>query len=302
MSVRPFCIAAWLAPVVLVAGCATEPARKPAPQLAPGQQRSLAAAEKLYRAGDPAFATQRDQLAADPVTAYWLARLFIYDLTYARDQQQLRSSDARFLAAVAAAQDPVLARAKEQLISMGAAAVPALVEDLLMAPHSDRRHLGVLMLGEMGPVVLPGVTSLLDSTDWRRRLSVIQVAAAMGSDEAAIAVLERGAADRSFAVRAEAVGALLARGGAHLERARRLLAQDPDPYVRRYLAAQLGDHPDPETADVLVSYLSDCLDRVDPRGAEAAEASLIKISGKPGSGDLGYWRAWLATYSREGRR
>ena len=29
-----------------------------------------------------------------------------------------------------------------------------------MAPHSDRRHLGVLMLGEMGPVVLPGVTSL----------------------------------------------------------------------------------------------------------------------------------------------
>lgn len=295
-----FSTVAGLAALCLLSSCATEPARKPAPELDRAQQIALAAAEKLYRAGDPAFAENRDRLAADPATAYWLTRLFVHYLLDAYDQQ--RASDTTFLATVASAENPVLARAKDQLLVLGAAAAPALIEDLLNGSHSDRRHLGVLLLVELGPSVLPHVTPLLDSSDWRLRLAAVQVAAPMKPGPEVIAVLERGAEDSSFAVRAEALGALLANGEPHVDRVRRALTEDHDPFVRRSVAAQLGDHGDPETAVALVSYLSDCLQRVDVRGARAAEASLIKISGHPKSGDLAFWRAWLATYASVGRR
>ena len=39
----------------------------------------------------------------------------------------------------------------------------------------------------------------------------------------------------------------------------------------------------------------------DGRGAEAAQASLVQISGHRRAGDLSFWRSWLAGWSGEGR-
>lgn len=291
---------AALVVVLAVWGCASAPVAKPAPELSPEQQRELAQAEKMYRSGAPGFDAERDRLAADPAAAYWLARLFVFHLVRAHDLRE--ADDDTFLATATGTQDPTVTRAIEQLRLMGAAAVPALIEDLLRSKHSDRRQFGAMLLSEMGPQVLPDVTPLLDDSDWHVRRMVVQIAVPMESTPEVIAVLERGTHDESFAVRATALTGLLGHGEDQVERVRRVLTEDPDRYVQRVVAEALGDYADRETAEVLVAYYGECMRRSDAAGAKAAEASLAKISGHKRSGDLKFWRTWLSGYSGKEQR
>src|SRR5262249_25543058 len=71
------CPPALLAGALLACACAAKPAPSKVAEPAPDQIARLRAAEQLYRKDDPAFAAERDDLARDPVTAFWLTRLFV---------------------------------------------------------------------------------------------------------------------------------------------------------------------------------------------------------------------------------
>src|SRR5262245_12605404 len=71
--------------VLFLGACAAKPAPNRVAEPAPDQIARLRAAEQLYRKDDPAFAAERDDLARDPVTAFWLTRLFVRDLMLARE-------------------------------------------------------------------------------------------------------------------------------------------------------------------------------------------------------------------------
>jgi hypothetical protein len=287
-SRRAVAVAAALA----LGGCAGAPARKPAPQLTPEQHAALRAAEKQYRAEDPEFAAARDGLSADPATAFWLTRMLEYDVMRALEQR--RSTDQAFLASVSG-DTPVPPRALEHLRALGAAAVPALQEDLLFHEYADRRQLGIELLVAIGPAVLPALQPALRDPEWRRRQALLEVAGALEPSPEATAFLQAGAADEHFAVRAAAVSALVRRGDAEL--GQRTLRSDPDPFVRRAAAVELGAHNDRASAAALVAYLAECVARGDARGAEAANQSLREISGYRHSGDPSFWQAWLASWS-----
>ena len=110
------------------------------------------------------------------------------------------------------------------------------------------------------------------------------------------AVLLRGAEDDSFGVRALALTALLRHGDEQVAWVCGVLETDPDDYVRREVAESLGEHADRRAAEALVRYLGDCVERGDSRGAEAADASLQKISGFRRTGNHSFWRAWLSSW------
>jgi hypothetical protein len=282
-----------------LAGCASGPGKPAAPRPADEQVAALAEAERLYRAGDEAFAARRDVLATDPSAAFWLTRMLVRDVMFA--DQNRRATDEEFLAAAAlGAEDPLRSRAIGQLRALGPAAVPALVQDLLQSEFPDRRELGIELLGRIGPPAMSALLPQMDSDDWRLRRSIVEVASALDGPEAD-EVLLRGAADAHFGVRAPALVGLLDRGEAHVPRARAVLAQDSDAFVRRKVAEALATHPDRDTAAALVTYYEDCLARGDRRGLEVADQSLRSISGHGRSGDLAFWRAWLASRPREGR-
>jgi hypothetical protein len=297
-----------LAAALLPWSCAGSPERAAggAPPLQAAQHERLREAERLYRAGDPKFAAMRDELARDPATAYWLTRMLLVDVV--RRVDAAASSDDSFLATVTGSQSPIECEALDHLRAMQAAAVPALVADLLER-RDDRRRLGVEVLAAMGPGVLPELAPLLEDDDRRLRLRAVQVASLVRGPEA-VAVLERGAADAEFTVRAAALRGLVRSGPQAAARLRQAAAGDADPFVRRVAVAELGALAaadseacrDRETAKVLVDYYADCAERQDVDGMRAADASLRAVSGQSRAADLGYWRAWLLSWSdREGR-
>jgi HEAT repeat protein len=284
---------------LVCAACASA-GRAPAPRPPAEQQARLVQAEKLYRSNADGFAAERDALARDPVTALWLARLFVRDLLWARDRRQ--ANDAVFLQAVAGRDvHPVEARALEQLRAMGGAAAPAVIEDLFDSQYTDRQEIGAEVLAAIGPAVLPALEPRLASGDRRQRTRAVRALAAMEKTPPVVAALERAAGDGEFTVRAAACPGLAACGAAGAQRLRTMLARDADPFVRRTAAAELGAFADVATATALVEYLERCVDAGDGRGREAADAALRRIAGgAPRSGTPG-WRAWLVRYSKEGR-
>lgn len=277
-----------------LAACAAAPESRSGPALTEEQQGALSEAERLYRAEDPGFAAHRDRLAEDPDTAFWLTRYFVYQVVRAYEER--RSDDLAFLQSIGAEKSVLHVRAMEQLRAMGPAAVPAVVQDLLRNDYGDRREIGAQILAEMGPASLVEAQELLRDDDWRVRRLVTKAAAEMEPGPESTGVLLRSAEDASFAVRAMALPALLEHGDEHLPRARNALQADPDAYVRREVAESLAGYGDRETAEALVRYLGACVERGDHRGAEAADASLQRISGYKRTGDYSFWRAWLASW------
>ena len=287
------------AAVVVLAACAAGPQRAPAPRPASDQQERLVEAERLYRSGDPGFDAARDELAGDPVTARWLTRMFIRDLIWARDQRQ--ADDEAFIGAVAGrSEHPVEVRAWRHLQAIGAAAAPALIEDLLRSPYSDRRQIGTELLGAVGPVTLPALQPLLVDGDRSTRRMAVSALVEMEKTPAVRTALERAVVDGDFTVRAEAVEGLARIGADAAPRLRDLLRSDADPFVRRVVAAQLGAFHDAETARALVEYLERCVADGDGRGIEATEAALIEIAGRKQSGGLAGWRRWLSGFAGGG--
>ncbi len=292
----------WRTGLLCLTACAAVEPPRTVPRPDAAQLEALQAAERLYREQSEDFAAARDALAADPVTAFWLTRMLVLDVVRGLDAAQ--STDHDFLATVAegAVVHPVFVRALTQLEALGAAAVPAVAEDLLRHRYSDRRRLGVDVLASMGPAVLPALSELLDDPDWRTRNHVMAVLLAMpaaADPEAVAPLIERGLRDPEFAVRASAVRALPQLGPEAAPRLRALLVDDPDAYVRRSAATVLGEYPDRDTARALVEFYGVALADGDHEAVRAADDSLRRIAGRRDPGDLGFWRAWLVSW--EGR-
>lgn len=310
---------------LLLCACASGPAR---PELFdPGRPQSatlerLAAYEKLYRNGDPAGVAERDQLAQDPVAAFWLTRMYVRDIFSAREGRAESSArqvqydrntprvDAKEGVAVSVRQsadttemmrqaaklkNPVEVRALEQIDALGERAAPCLVEDLL--PRTGiSREVGVELLGRIGAPALPDLTPSLRSGDAKVRRTAIRAVAAMAPEPAVLGALRVAAADGDFGVRGEATAALVRGTGDDVERVRRAVTDDPDSFVRRKAAAALATQRDRVTATTLIGFLERCKKEREPEGERAAQDSLARLAGSTGPRTVEMWQQWLASW------
>jgi len=302
---------------VLVAACAAKPAPPKVAEPAPDQYARLRAAEQLYRKDDPAFAAERDDLARDPVTAFWLTRLFVRDLMLAREghetgrankdvklndvasatrvRTQTGDSDP-LLRAAAGIKNPVEARALAQIDALGAAAAPCIVHDLGCHQQPFVRELGVELLARIGPPALPAMEPLRASAREPERCVYAEALGGMPPDAASTATLSAFAADDpEFTVRATAAKALGRAGADAAPQLRKTLATDPDPFVRRTAAEALAAQRDPATAAALVAYLERCQKEHDGDGEAAAQRALQTQSRTRTPRTAAAWRAWTQT-------
>lgn len=258
------------------------------------QTEAMKAAEQAYRKKE-GFEEKRDALAKDPVAAFWLTRMLVLEVVRARDPREI--SDRQRLVAAAGVRDAAENRAIQQIVAMGKAAAPCLVEDLLKHKAADRRDLGVELLGRIGEVAAPAVTPLLRDPDPRLRRTGMRAVAAMSSTEAVRELLVQGAGDIDFGVRGEALRGLVSGGPAEAVLLHKALVQDPDPFVRRMAAQALATYRDRETARLLIDYLERC-EREDERlGMKAAQTSLQSLSGSRYELAAEAWRKWLAEWN-----
>lgn len=257
------------------------------------QSKALAAAERLYRADDPAFAVRRDELARDPLLARWLTRMFARDAVVAFDRRQ--ASDADFLRQ-AAGIDPLWDRALANLAAMSGTAAPCLIADLLRHPRHDRRRLGVTLLGVTGAGSLAAMKDVLAAPDAAlRRLAVLAVGE-MSATPTKVEALQRAAEDREFTVRAAAYEGLAGAGPPAADILRRALDSELDPYVRRVIARSLGSDRSKATATALVTYMRQCLDLEDKAGFDAAHEALSRLAEHDPRRPRGHeaWKQWAA--------
>lgn len=281
----------WIA---FVAACAAGRRFEPG-RLSPAQVHRLAEAERAYRADSPEFPAMRDDLAADPVTAAWLTRLFVRDLLVARERQQ--GGEDAVLRAAAGKRDPVSQRALAQIVAMGGKAMPCIEGDLLESADGVVRELGVELAGAIGEAALPELRPLLESANPRARRTALRAVAAMRPSPPVLAALRAGISDSDFGVRAAAARGL-ARGG---ERDARLLtdllARDPDPFVRRTAAAALGGHASAGNAEAVVRFLEACERAGDTAGRDAAQQALQRMTRTRGPRTAGDWRGFLERWT-----
>ena len=261
------------------------------------QMAALKAAEQAYRKKDAGFAAQRDALAQEPVTAFWLTRMLIDWTLKARDPREI--SEKQKLGSAADVRDAAENRAMDQIVAMGPAAVPCVVEDLMKNKAADRRELGVELIGRIGTVALPEVTPLLTESEGRLRRTGMRAVAAMPPSPQTRELLLRGAADADFGVRGEAVRGLGPGGPAEAALLHKALVQDEDPFVRRSAAQALGTFRDQESARLLIEYLERCYRERESLGQQAAQASLQSLSGMKGQRTPEAWRSWLQQWRPE---
>jgi hypothetical protein len=242
--------------------------------------------------GDDAFASQRDELASDPVAAFWLTRALVLFVVTARDA-------APAVEEVLVA-EPAWERPSRQIAAMGAAAVPCVVLDLVRNQRGDRLHIGAELLQRIGAPGLTRWQPVLRFEDPVLRRSLVEAVA--GFEELsppAVDELERAARDADFGVRAAAWRGL-GRDPASIPRLAAALATETDPFVRRALVETLARHPTRGAASALVDHLQRCTERGDRDGALAADGALRKMSGRTRRADPATWRAWVDTLPSDG--
>ncbi len=299
-------IRSLLVPLVFLAACAggaerlvPEPVEKAAPApLTPAQNKALAAAERLYRAEDAAWAAARDDLARDPATALWLTRMVARDAVVAFDRRQ--ASDGEFLRQ-AVGVDRLWDRATTEIAALGGAAAPCLVTDLLRHPRGDRRRIGVTLLGRAGAAAISAMRDELGSSDAAlRRLAVLAVGE-MPAGDAPLVELRRAAQDPEFTVRAAAYEGMARMGKAACEDLRAALTTERDPFVRQVAARGLGGDRTRTTAQALLDYMRASAAASDRDGVDAAHASLAKLADRdprrPRAVEA--WAVWVAGQPQE---
>lgn len=286
------CSAVLVAAVVLGACTGTQRPAIGAPSKAEAERLKIA--EKAYRDNDPTYPALRDELAAAPTTAYWLTRLFVRDMFVVREGRPL-GADQDLLRAAARIEDPVEVRAIQEITTLGGAAVPALVGDLLLHPQPQPRELGIELLGYVGNPAIPAVLDVARSGDARNRRAAARALGRLGESGEVLTALEALARDGDFTVRADAARGLAHGGIAAGDLLRRMAAGDPDAFVRRTAVRALSGHPGRDTANALVAYLARCEKDVDTQGYDAAQDCLQKLASARGPRTLEAWQKWAAT-------
>ena len=284
-----------------VAACAAAPeprpkaAREPvkAPEIGKEQRDRLREWEGLWRKHDPKADPLRQELCADPATAWWLARTCVFELV--RGVDQAKAADDEIVSLAGTSGDSRRQRALAELCAMGAAAVPCVREDLLRHEYADRRLLAVQILQAIGPDAYAGIAPCLSERDPVVRKAAVDAAAAMLSVPAARSAVEALLADPEFVVRGAAYAALGRLGPQAGGVLRRGLETDADPYVRRAIVQALGEVRVVGSAQAVFAYYTSCLAARDTRGLEAADAALARLSGRKPPGNEVSWRSWLAT-------
>jgi hypothetical protein len=294
------------AAALLLAACGTTGAglvpktpRREAPDPTLEQRAELRAAEDLFRRADPAFAQQRERLARDPTTAWWLARMLVYQMVFALDQRQ--ATEEELLRTAAGNTATPYRRAFDEVVMMGRAAVPCVVEDLLKLPQDHRRRLAIHLLGVIGPSALPELEAVLTSADPALRRLGAQAVAAMPPSQAAFERLAVAAQDPDFTVRAAAHEGLGRQGHAGHALLRRSLQTEADRFVQREIVAALAHDRSRLSAEALLEQMRRCLAAADVEGARSAQDALTRLAGPDARAGgsvrtgLASWELWVAS-------
>jgi len=254
----------------------------------------LAAVERAYRGEAPEYAALRDDLIGDPVAAAWLTRMFVRDVVRRREGRPLEQ-DQNLLRAAANLEDPVEKRAIDELVVLGAVAVPILVEELLLHDQSHNRQYGIELIGYIGRPALAAVLEVARSGRVRDRRAAARALGVLWREPEAMACLIRLAGESDFTVRADAARGLRHGGEAAAATLRAMARRDPDAFVRRTAIAALVDHPGRATADALIDCLVRYQDEADSRGYEATQAALVELAAATAPRSVESWRRWAAS-------
>ena len=260
------------------------PARAPSRE----QLAALKQVERAWRERDERFSASRDALAADPLTAFWLARLLVRDLLFATDGA---AADASALIGEAPWRRPF-----DALVAMGAPAVPCIALDLLRSSRADRRDVAARLFAAMGPAALPVWSPVLRVDDARARRAAVRALGRLPEDGEALRLLTRGLTDPDLGVQAESLRALGGQGASGGAMLRQRLAVESDRFLRVAMIEGLGNQRDRAAAEVLVQCLEQAFAERDQDAAFAARNSLMQISGRREPGGLASWQDWLATW------
>jgi len=199
-------------------------------------------------------------------------------------------------------------RARADLIALGPAAAPVLVELVVVGDGVTCWLAGdVLALMDEAEVVLPVAAGLADErAETRRRAAELlaKLPHARGDEPAVAAALERALfSDPEWPVRAQAALAVASRGARAPTRepARRVLARalaDPDPAVGEAACEGLARLGDPRAVPALIEHLERAAGGGRLASLQAAQSALRALSGAAIAMDPAAWRAWW----RENRR
>ncbi|HLQ38894.1 MAG TPA: HEAT repeat domain-containing protein [Planctomycetota bacterium] len=287
--------------LLLSSACGSAPAPPPRlyepGELSPQDRQALVEAERAYRIGAPDFDARRAALAGEPLTALWLTRLFVRDVLFVRERRDPDQQQA--FAAAAGHRDQNEVRAIEQIVAIGGAAVPCLVEDLLKNRQTVPRELGVELLGRIGAPALAALQPLLADSDVRLRRAAVRATAAMPASATTLERLRQSGKDRDFTVRAEALRGLAHGTDVDAVLLRQALAGDADPFVRRVAAESLAGHRDRASAQALIDFLERCSSGGERKGEAVAQASLQKLAGSGGPRTVAAWRTWLLEWRED---
>ena len=255
------------------------PAKRPTAE----QQQKLKDAEDLYRAEQTEqLAALRDELAGDPVAAFWLTRLFVY---YAQQQLAALTADERTLVEDVA---DAWERPRRHLVALGQAAVPSVVLDLVR----NREPLGREILVALGPEARPAWNGLFELDDARARRFAYDLLAEFAVDDDAERRLFEGTRDDDFGVRAVAWQGLAKVGDEYVPQMRSALSAEDDGFVVRALLEALAAHRDRPTALAIVDTLEEAIAAGDAATARAATDALEQMASGAKQPNAASWRAW----------
>lgn len=276
--------------LLVLAACASGGPAPPA-RLNDAQLAKCKALEKAYRTGAPEYVALRDELVADPVAAPWVTRMFVHELIAVREERPL-GEDKEFLAAAAKLELKAETRAFAELTTLGAVAVPTVIDDLLRNPQAHLRELGIELLGRIGQPARAPLLQLARDGDVHERRAAARALGRIGIDAEVFALLRQFATSGDFTQRADALRSL--RGGD--EAARLFLCErmqkDDDAFVRRTAAQTLAYFPKTASALAIVDFIERCRRENDREGERIAQRALMHLSGTYRALQPQDWRAW----------
>lgn len=286
---------AALAFAACFAACATPPVRYQPGPLSADQLDLVRKAEASYRKDAPDYPVLRARVMEDPLATAWLVRMFVRDLVRVRERPLSPTGGDEIVVRAVEGADPVGVRATNEIRHIGAKAVPLLIGDLLLHEATLPRELGIDLLAVVGPAAVPDLLDVAARGDVRQRRAAARALGRVGASAQALPVLVGMAEDGDYTVRADALRGLAGCGESAVGPLAARLVGDPDPFVQRVAAEQLGRFPVRASGDALVAYLERSLRTRDDSGERTAQAALQVLAGKRGLRTPEAWQRFVAT-------
>lgn len=247
--------------------------------------------ERAYREQDPEYPRLRDAALADPAVADWLVRVFVIDVSVVRERQGVRDDD--FMRAAARTDDETIAvRAAAEIATIGAKAVPVLVDELLLHEQPQPRAVGIELLTKVGMPAVPELKRVLRDGKPQQRRAAARALGAIGLDAEAFAMLRDLAKSGDWTIRADAMLGLAGGGEPALAILVDHVRNDADKHVRRMAARSLAKFKTASAAHALVDYLERCKGEPNRSGEEEAQYALQAMSGTLRARTVAAWRAY----------